>query len=120
MVQFTKGRTTGLGVERAWIHAFAENEAAEAVKRKTDAEIAEWMCSEFPNRRTKAFLLLRAGDLTVVQRARTRYNRGDMTRRRPPKVKSNRYCTGGVVCNPRFSGKPGVKTAGNGDGNSAT
>ena len=103
MVQFTKGRTTGLGVHAAVVQLLRQNER----KRLSDAELAKWLVREFPKRKSAMFASLRAGVLARVQQWRTRYNRGDLTGHVSPATKSNRYVRR-KVSNPIYSGKKGV------------
>ncbi len=78
------GKRLKLGINQTWIHLFQENERlAKSDKAKTDAEITEFMYSEFPGRKSKVF--------AQVATCRSRYNRGVITGGEPPKIQSNPY-----------------------------
>ena len=62
------GKTSKLGVSQTWIQVFEGNAKAEKEKRKTDAQISEFMKSEFPDLQVSLF--------NQVEIARNKYNRG--------------------------------------------
>jgi len=79
------GRTTGLSIQRAWVHIFETNAKARKVDRMTDEQISEFMCAEFPGHAEQSKVFHK------VQVVRTRYNRGGMTKGTVPDVLSVQY-----------------------------
>ena len=106
-LQFTEGKTTGLGITQVWVKVFAENET----KRWTDERIAKFMLSEFPRNDSQILAALAVGEYRHVQTVRARYNRGMLTNRKSPDVQSHRYDAEGSQDDPVLSGKKGVKVA---------
>ena len=62
------GVTSGVGANETWIGVFEKNEQVEAEERLTDAQISQFMKSEFPGLDAKLF--------DRVGIARGKYNRG--------------------------------------------
>ena len=106
-IRFTKGKTTGMGIQAVWAKLFVENEQKPKTKKMPDVQIAAWMLHEFADHSSKFFEDLK--DWKNVQRARTRYNRGGMTGGKIPKVLSHRYGEKGNLMDPIFSGRKNVR-----------
>lgn len=91
------GKTTGLGIQDAWVHVFEQNSKAKKADRMTDDQISAWMHNEFPGRESKVF--------DRVQSVRTKYNKGGLTRGVVPSIQSVPYDAEGNVSEPR-RGRP--------------
>ncbi len=83
------GKTTGLGIQDAWVHVFESNAKAKKSERMTDPQISAWMHSEFPGRGSVVF--------DRVQSVRTKYNKGGLTRGVVPNTPSVAYDEEGNV-----------------------
>lgn len=92
-----QGKTTGLGVQAAWVHIFEQNEKVAKAKRLTDDGISAFMHKEFPGRQSKVF--------DGVQSVRTKYNKGGLTGGEVPKTQSIRYGDDGSA-SPTRVGRP--------------
>lgn len=106
---FTKGKTTGLGVQQFWVKLFTDNAKAKKASRKTDEQLAKLITAEFPQHKTGVFQDLRKGKIHRVQQVRNRYNRGGLTNGHAPAVISHRYGSDGTLNDPIYSGKKGVR-----------
>ncbi|MHC5066002.1 MAG: hypothetical protein ACYTG5_18735 [Planctomycetota bacterium] len=62
------GKTSQLSLNKTWIQVFEQNEQVEEGKRLNDAQISEFMKSEFPELQVSLF--------DQVEIARAKYNRG--------------------------------------------
>lgn len=108
-LQFTSGKTLGLGITETWAQVFTNNDAAKKSARLDDAAIAKFMLKEFPTQDSKPFQLMREGKLYAVQGQRARFNRWEMTKGEDTGFVSHRYDADGEVDDTPFSGKAGVK-----------
>lgn len=108
VLQFTTGKTLGLGIQQTWVHLFEQNERAKRSEKQNDVEICRFMLKEFPTQDSKLFNQLRDGVLHRVQAMRARYNRGGMTNGKVPGMQSHRYDSEGNYDDTPYSGKAGV------------
>lgn len=76
------GLKTGLGIQAAWVHIFVQNEKGAKKNKLTDAEITNWMETEFPSRKSKVF--------GMVASVRNKYNKGGLTKHEVPDVISTK------------------------------
>ena len=95
------GKTTGVGVQGAWVWVFDANAKASKAKRMTDPQISKFMHKEFPKRASAVF--------DRVQGVRTKYNKGGLTGGIVPKRQSQRFDEAGAVMDG--ASKPGPKAS---------